>query len=471
MTTRVSLHDYRTDPLLPQKDGVNLAHENIVSLMRQRLDPNLVVEFHDFNRLIADETYARFVLADVDCVVSNVGPHAHFYFWLRERLGLNFRIMRDVRTAIWSSYLHQEHLCAPYLRPDDTLMVASNYTWGIYQRIFPHLAEVPTLLCYPLTSCFPETRPVPRPEHSGGDFTLGYLGRLSEDKNFLDIVNLLIELNKDSGRNHRYRLLACGDVHSKSCAPERIRQCIAEALGPGEFFDYLPARENSAIWDVMARFDLMIFPSTSNLETLGRVLIEASYARVPVLCSDHAAAGELVTPGGLCCVEYRSDETFNTHFDHRLGSIAISDMIKVIHDRSFNVSTCYDRYNHHPSQFLARIIVPQPPTGTPRLTSVQQDFIDRLSIDMPPPIGREVADVQLAEMARWFIDLQRKGDPVREALLGRLIELSRHPHRTASFLSKSNATNGDFTNVGGIDIELCHVTRFYPSFRIERRAN
>ena len=143
MTTRVSLHDYQTDPLLPQKDGVNLAHENIAGLLRQQTGSDLIVEFHDFTRLIADEVYARSVLADVDCVVSNVGPHAHFYFWLRERLGLDFRIMRDVRTAIWSSYLHQEHLCASYLRSDDTLMVASNYTWGIYHRIFPHLARLP----------------------------------------------------------------------------------------------------------------------------------------------------------------------------------------------------------------------------------------------------------------------------------------------------------------------------------------
>ncbi len=385
MTTRVSLHDYRTDPLLPQKDGVNLAHENISSLLRQRTDSNLVVEFHDFTRLLADEAYARSVLAEVDCVVSNVGPHAHFYFWLRERLGLDFRILRDVRTAIWSSYLHQEHLCAPYLRPNDTLMVASNYTWGIYHRIFPHLAHFPTLLCYPLTDSFPTIRPkhsAPN-QHPGHDFTLGYLGRLSEDKNFPDIVELLIRLNRDPQRHHRYRLVACGDVHSKSCAPNRIEQLIAEALGPGDFFTYLPARDYSQIWDVMAGFDLMIFPSTSNLETLGRVLIEASYARVPVLCSDHAAAGELVAPGGLCCVEYRSEETFNTHFDHRLGSISISDMIQVIRQRSFDVSNCYERYNHHPDLFVARIADPAPPPGMPHLTTAQQAFIDSLSIDLP----------------------------------------------------------------------------------------
>ncbi|MCP5428922.1 MAG: hypothetical protein H6962_01440 [Chromatiaceae bacterium] len=31
---RITLHDYVTDPLLTQKDGVNLAHENIAALLR-----------------------------------------------------------------------------------------------------------------------------------------------------------------------------------------------------------------------------------------------------------------------------------------------------------------------------------------------------------------------------------------------------------------------------------------------------
>ncbi|MES2497573.1 MAG: glycosyltransferase [Pseudomonadota bacterium] len=471
MTTRVTLHDYRTDPLLPQKDGVNLAHENFATLLRQQDDPNLIVSFHDFTRLLVDETYAHAMLDDVDCVVSNVGPHAHFYFWLREQLGLNYRIIRDARTAIWSSYLHQEYLCAPYLRAGDTLLVASHYTWGVYNKIFPHLANFPTLLCYPLTACFPVERPVHRAidRPPGGDFVLGYLGRLSEDKNFPDIVELLIRLNNQDKRGYRYRLIACGDVHSDSCTPSRIQQRILEALGPGDFFDYLPARNNSEIWDVMALFDVMIFPSTSNLETLGRVLIEASYARVPILSGDHAATVELVAPGGLCRVDYRLDETFSAHFDHRLGSISMSDMIDVITRQSFGLSDCYDRYDRHPEIFLERIADPAPALATPRLEAVQRAFIDMLSVDMPAPLDRKAADAELSNMVDWFIDLQKKGASVREERLVQLTALSRHPDRTARFVRKSETTSCDFTNVGGIDIELCHISQFYPEFRISRQ--
>ena len=102
MTLRVGAHDYRTDPLLPQKDGVNFAHENISALLKTADPSELAVEFHDFPRLLEDEDAAREALGRLDCVVSNVGPHAQYYFWLREKLGLDFRIVRDVRTAIWS---------------------------------------------------------------------------------------------------------------------------------------------------------------------------------------------------------------------------------------------------------------------------------------------------------------------------------------------------------------------------------
>src|SRR3990167_2612826 len=105
---RVGVHAYETDPLLPQRDGVNFAHENFTRLLREAENPGFEVEFHDFNALMSNLEHAREVLTGLDCVFSNVGPHAQYYFWLRETLGLDFRIVRDVRTAIWSSYLFQE---------------------------------------------------------------------------------------------------------------------------------------------------------------------------------------------------------------------------------------------------------------------------------------------------------------------------------------------------------------------------
>jgi glycosyltransferase involved in cell wall biosynthesis len=467
---RVTLHDYVTDPSLPQKDGVNLAHENIASLLRVARREGLQVTFHDFNRLATDREYATEVLSNTDCVVSNVGPHAHYYFHWRDQLGLDFRIVRDVRTAIWSSYLFQEHLCAPYLREGDVLLVASEYTRGIYEKMFPHLASLPTVRCYPMTVGFPAGMP-PRASRraraEGAVFTLGYIGRLSEDKNFPDVVELLIFLN----RRHpgRYRLLACGDVHSPSCDPQQIRGCLADTLGAGDFFEYLPPRINGEIWELYRRFDAMVFPSTSNLETLGRVLVEASYAGVPVVCGEHAAAPELVPRASLCPVHYQRGAAFNSHHDHCLGRVGVADMARVVTSPGLRASDCHVEYQSHSAKLLDLLSggSSAAPVSEPcDLRPAQRRFIQQLKVSLPPPLSRAEADPLIDELLGWFIDLQHKGEDRRERRLAALMARSRFPERTRRYIEKSTITRCDFTNVGGIDLELCHVAGFYPEFSL-----
>jgi len=467
VTLRVGAHDYRTDPLLPQKDGVNFAHENISALLKAAAPSQFTVEFHDFPRLLEDEGAAHAALEGLDCVVSNVGPHAQYYFWLREKLGLDFRIVRDVRTAIWSSYLFQEHLLAPLLRPSDTLMVASHYTWGIYRKMFPHLANYPTSLCYPLSVCFPQPRPAQRGEGplQPGLVTIGYLGRLSDDKNFPEIVDLLIRLNREAGDGTRYRLVACGDIHSPACAPNKVSARIAAELSEGDWYEYLPARPNEEIWDLLARFDVLLFPSTSNLETFGRVLIEAAYARVPVIAGYHAAATELVHESGLCTVDYERDHVFSAHFDHQLGRVNGAEMARAASSGELHVSDQYERYADHPQAFLD-MLLETPAIADPVLHPTQEAFLKALEVSLPPLPSRAQAMEWLPEHVEWFLGLQRKSTPAYAEKMARLLELSQHPERTERFIGKSATTNADFTNVGGIDIELCHLRGFYPEFSI-----
>ena len=464
---RITLHEYVTDPHLPQKDGVNLAHENIGAMMHAHAGEHLQVGFHDFNRLLDDEHYAREVLKHADCVISNVGPHAHYYFYLRDRYQLNFRIFRDVRTAIWSSYLLQEYLCAPYLRSEDVLMTASHYTRAIYEKIFPHLQDHTCFRCYPLTVNFPEELP-PRPAHVPGQpMILGYIGRLSEDKNFPDLIRLLIELN--AVQPGGYKLLACGDIHSPACQPELIRSQVRAALGDGDYFEYLPSRKNEDIWALLRRFDVMLFPSTSNLETFGRVLVEASYAGVPVICGAHAAAPELMPESSLCAVDYRKDERFSTHFDHCMGTISISQMAEAVIGRKLQRSDGHREFLRHPEKFIralsmeARQINRLDPL---ELKSAQHRLIASLDIHMPPIPVLDEANAAIASLIPWFGGLQQKDSAARRHFVSRLTEISTHPDRTRRYLEKSAQTRGDFTNVGGIDIELCHVLGFYPTFMI-----
>lgn len=465
----VTLHEYITDPALPQKDGVNLAHDNICALMRSQLGKSLDVVFHDFNRLLVDDDYARNVLETADCVISNVGPHAHYYFHLRDRLGLNYRIFRDVRTAIWSSYLLQEYLCAPLLREEDVLMVASHYTRGVYEKLFPHLKDHPCFLCYPLTVNFPDKAPPRKRKTEDETLILGYIGRLSEDKNFPDLVALLIELNRANTR--KFKLLACGDVHSPSCAPDYIQSQVNNALGDGDFYEYLPARPHREIWNLLTLFDVMLFPSTSNLETLGRVLIEASYAGLPVVCGAHAAAPELMPTASLCQVTYDYDKSYSAHFDHRMGKIEISELAEKIVLGKLEASRCHENFLKHPRKFIealhlkaAEISAMDPLVLEP----AQQALIKAIEVELPPPVSVDTVKPLIETMTAWFLGLQNKDSPEYPELASQLLERSTYPQRTQSYLTKSALTRADFTNVGGIDIELCHIARFYPHFSMKK---
>lgn len=470
----VGLHDYRTDPALPQKDGVNIAHESIARLFRQAADASLQVRWHDLNTLLVDDAAARRALAGVDCVIANVGPHAHYYFLLRERLGLGFRIVRDIRTAIWSSYLLQEALCAPLLRPGDLLLVASHYTRTLYRRSFAHLAQAPILRCYPVTVGFPppsDARPRPATAPSPQrPLTLGYLGRLSEDKNFPDLLTLLERLHQAAPGC--YRLLACGDVHSPSCAPGAVAARLAASIGRSDAFVYLPARAHHDIWALLQQMDVKIFPSTSNLETLGRVLIEASHAGLPVVCGEHAAAAELVPASALCPVHYRHGVWLDTHHDHALGRVDVAAMARALLAGRQAVPRCHLDYATHGERLL-RIAAGDIDASWGQdaaLSASTQAFVDAVELQLPAPWSRPQALQHLQHMAAAFIELQARGRPQRDRRLDELRRLSTYPLRTERFIERSAGTACDFSNVGGIDIELCHLVRFYPRFRLRGPA-
>jgi hypothetical protein len=346
-------------------------------------------------------------------------------------------------------------------------MVASNYTWAIYDHIFPGLRGHSTAICYPLTVAFPDDRPAPRdPPGKDQDFVIGYLGRLSEDKNFPCLVDLVIDLNRAGDRSRRYRLLACGDVHSPACQPDEVRHKIEDALGVGNWFEYLPPIDNDAIWNLLARFDCMMFPSTSNLETFGRVLIEASFARVPIVGGEHAAASELIDDAGLCPVAYKEGETFSAHFDHCLGRVAVADMTRALTSGKLRASRSYETYAAH-DKVLCDLIAAAPPRGRkPGLSASQQAFVAGLDVALPPTLSQDEAMATIERMASWFVRLQDKASPAWKPLVAELLERSTYKERTHRFISKAWASSGDFTNVGGIDIELCHIAHFYPTFQM-----
>ena len=470
MAITITLHRFESDPNLQQRDGVNLAHTEINRLLDTAQLPGLEIQFHDFDRLLRDRDYAIEKLSNVDCVLCNVGPHGHYYFYLRHTLGLNFRIVRDIKTALWSSYLLQESLCQPYLREGDALLATSNYSRVLTRQLFPHLRHHPIALFEPVLASLPETvPPVKEADASAATITLGYVGRLSEDKNFPQVVDLLVTLNRE--QPGRYRLVACGAAHSASCAPQLIAEQIAAATGREDLFTYLPPIAHEDVVPLIRQFDYFVFFSTSNLEVLGRVLIEAAYAGVPILAARHAAAPELLDSSSLIDVCYQHNQPFYGHFDAPLGSVDVEMAAALIRGGHRPATPPQPQVNKCES-LLSALHNRMPPTDADaeydKLTLAQQAFVDNLSWEALSCFQSEVqATAVIDELRDWFCALNGKCRVDFQARLAELEQRSRFKERTRRFMATLERTRGDFTNVGGIDIELCNIANYHPRFTLK----
>lgn len=473
MPTRLTLHRFESDPSLEQRDGVNLAHTEINRLLSATPDPDLDIAFHDFSRLLRDRDYARATLEGVDCVLANVGPHAHYYHYLRDRLGLDFRIIRDIKTGLWSSYLLQESLCGPYLRPDDTLLATSNYSRVLTRHLFPHLRSASIHLFEPVLAAPGERRAQsPNPHETGETIVLGYVGRLSEDKNFPQVVELLIALDQaDPGR---YRLVACGAVHSPSCDPAIMAKRIQTETGRGDLFEYMPPVPYDQVLSVMRQFDYLLFLSTSNLEVLGRVLIEAAHVGVPVFAANHAAASELLARSSLIDVTYTLDQPFYSHFDAPMGRVDIQMAARKIRAHEVPAVPPPPQVNRSDSfiDILLDRMDRSPGVSAENLGDDQRQFLERLRWEgLTQFSSRDDADNVIEGMLDWFCALNGKGALDFQSRLQELESRSRFKDRTRRFIASTGWTRCDFTNLGGIDIELCNVVGYHPQFSLSDLAD
>jgi len=469
---KLTLHDYQLDGMLRQRDGVNLAYKEVMSMLKARNYQNIDVDFHNFLKLCQDDVYAYKILSNVDCVISNVGPHAHYYFYLREKFGLSFRIIRDVREALRSNYLLQEYLCRAYLRDTDILIFASEYARQMFFEIYPHLRSLPTVICYPLMRSFPPRKLRKTKTHlKKKQVTLGYVGRLSEDKNFPQLIDLIIRLqNLAPGK---YRLVALGDIHSPSCDPLKLIAQIERETGRADIFQHFPAIDHDQVWEFYDGIDIFLFPSTSNIETFGRVLIEASYCDIPIVAGDHAAASELLPMQSLVPVSYYYNTRFSTHFDFPLGEVDIEHMLATIESGQVVPSDGYRKYEDHSNLFLRLLTtsnVADELTDIARKSALPEHrnrLIESVRVmDMPASRDIHQTNVLMREMLLWFCQLQDKNSEKYRSKLKELLAISKYPERTLRYIDKSLKSRGDFTNVGGVDFELCHIAAFYPNFEL-----
>lgn len=264
-----------------------------------------------------------------DVVVSNVGPYAHLYHYLRERYDGRFRIVRDVRTSAWAGFFLQENLAGPLTREGDLVLFPSQFCREFFCRQFPRwLNAANTAVCYPLSTSFPQILPEQQRDDAG--MNIGYIGRIADDKNFDQVVEIFVRLNAQAGERVNLHLAGHIDPLSRFGSIRALRRHLKKRGVPADrliYYGHLPYRE---IWGFFRRLDVFVFPAVASVESLGRVLLEAQHCGVPVVAAHYAAASEILPAENLIKPVFDTTKAHRTIEAFSLGRVDEDSMIEAI---------------------------------------------------------------------------------------------------------------------------------------------
>jgi glycosyltransferase involved in cell wall biosynthesis len=230
-------------------------------------------------------------------VVVNTLSLAFLFHHFREYYGLKFRIVRDVQTSLHAGCLLQEMLVFDMIRNNDIVLFPSNFTRQLYIKLFKHINEENSFVCYPILGSFPK-----KIRKNAKEFKYGYICRCTPDKCFDSVIRF--------ARMTKENILIAGE----SWYPRRVFP---------DNITYLGGIDNKKIWDFYSRIQILLFPSTANIESLGRVILEANHAKIPVISACHGASAELCK--NLVDVKYY--DSIELVHNHALGKIDENDFL------------------------------------------------------------------------------------------------------------------------------------------------
>ena len=234
-------------------------------------------------------------LAACDTVYANCGPWAALLYLVREREGLDVRILREVRTVGWIGYIWQEEVVLQLERPGDQRVFPSRYARDAWDYAAPSVAD--SRIYYPIIR-EASRRILPGTMASG---TAGFFSTLASDKGFNYLPGVIARM---LGAGHRVDRLILAGQQADPALYDRVVKALS---GMGVAVDFRGGLPNGEVRELMADCDVVLFLSVSSLESLGRVIIESSEQAVPVITTDFGAARDLVHGDYRIPVEYLTD--------------------------------------------------------------------------------------------------------------------------------------------------------------------
>ena len=191
------------------------------------------------------------------------------------------------------------------------------------------------------------------PHNESSLFTLGYVGRLADEKG-IDTLLWAME-----GLDDNIRLRIVGD------GPARYRlELMARELGVHNRVAFMGPLPNDQIPAVYHEFDALVLPSKTTKswkEQFGRVLIEAMACGLPVIGSDSGAIPEVIGETGLIFPEDKPRQLANRisllYDDKQLRkNLSLQGRVRV--EQHYSAERVAKKLNEHFTEVLSQCISP-----------------------------------------------------------------------------------------------------------------
>ncbi|MFF2809200.1 glycosyltransferase [Streptomyces sp. NPDC058000] len=396
---RLHTHDYRAADSDGIVDGAILMHREMSELLTRRTS----VAWDDLTR--GPDCVAG--VGAGETVYAGSGPYAFLYHHWRERTGGDFRIVREVHTALWSGYWAQEELCAPLVRPGDLALFPTAYTRELFLRNFPAVTEGGSAVAYPMLDRMPRRAPRPVPP-AGRRLRLGYLGALSLAKNFDQVLSVFARCHRETGG--RVDLVCAGKPNAPRWEADAVRaglRAAGVADGSVRIEGVWPQARLAEFFDAV---DVLLFPSTASRETLGRVVVEALAHGVPVLAADVGPAVELLPARNLVPTTLDTAGTFDMGRVGPLGRVDEDALVAKVLTRDFAEASVRCPAPYTDAAFLRAL------AGPPAPVDVVHDRTLPAALRVAPRTGGDPAERTAAATRLFRAFFERRDDTVTAAL-------------------------------------------------------
>ena len=299
--------------------GASFYYYEMSKLLSQKNDYGIETIPIEQKELISADFLSN--LKEDDVLIPNIGPYAWFFYYIRSKKKLRFRIIHDVQTALFADHLLQEQLCSEFMRDGDVVLFLSQYQKYLYMNLFSDsLNNSNTFVCNPLLNFLPT--PKAKIKDKDNTFTLGWFGRVFDAKNFGQALEIFMKFYKQQSNA---RMLVCGLADEKY-APKNVEKILQKNNVPVSNYQHINNGkfvEHSKMFDLLQEADVLLFPSVGNMESFGRVMLEANHFNVKVIAAKHGAAQELIPESNLLDVDYYYNKSIDLNSNQSMGQISI----------------------------------------------------------------------------------------------------------------------------------------------------